>query len=287
MSPLDNSNYTKHLKSPIYYNKSMADYKTSGLDMRETLDWYKNSGVMLPAIATDKNLPHPIENQDLIGLSNRELVGLLHLFPENARNRSILRKIVGQPSTWFHRDSTSEQPIPTTNPEEALSPTSIVPSYTDYTPWRELKVPTADIWLYKIPKNAASKDVTRIILSEGFVHELGHTIVQPAFYIDNHTLKFPDGRLVNGLEAMLQFAELAEQHPPISHYASTYRGKNNKFESDNPNYNVNTAISEEICEAIAAHFLGFAYSGDNARRKNPFADRPEVRKFVRDFLNAE
>jgi len=86
---------------------------------------------------------------------------------------------------------------------------------------------------------------------------------------------------------MLQFAELAEQHPPISHYASTYRGKNNKFESDNPNYNVNTAISEEICEAIAAHFLGFAYSGDNARRKNPFADRPEVRKFVRDFLNAE
>ena len=100
-------------------------------------------------------------------------------------------------------------------------------------------------------------------------------------------MKFPDGRLVNGLEAMLQFAELAEQHPPISHYASTYRGKNNKFESDNPNYNVNTAISEEICEAIAAHFLGFAYSGDNARRKNPFADRPEVRKFVRDFLNAE
>ncbi len=274
----------------------MAHYKTSGLDMRETLEWYKNSGVVLPAIATNKNLPSPTENQDLIGLSNRELAGLFYLFPENARNRSILRKVVGQPTTWFHRDSTSEQPIPTTNREDAISPTSIVPSSIDYRPWRELKVPTADIWLYQMPKDAVSEDVSRIVLSEGFIHEVGHSIVQPALYIEAHTLKFLDGRLVNGLEAMLHFAELAEQHPPISHYASTYRGKNNKFESDNPNYNVesdnpnynvNTAISEEMCEAIAAHFLGFAYSGDNARCRNPFADRPEVRLFVIDFLNAE
>lgn len=268
------------------HESSSEQYKTSGLDMRETLDWYKSSGVEMPSIP-EMDFSRPVENQELIELSEREMGGLFALFPENARNRSILRKVVGQSPTWFHRDSTSEQPKPTINEAEAMSPTAIVPSYIDYTPWGELKVPTADIWLYQIPQNAASEKVRRLVLAEGFVHEIGHSIVQPALYVGDHSLKFPDGKIVNGLEAMLHFAELAEQHPPISHYASTYRGPNNKFESDNPVYNAKTAISEEMCETIAAHLLGFAYCGDNSRGKNPFADRPEVRDFVRDFLNAE
>lgn len=267
------------------HEASSKQYKASGLDMRGTLDWYESSGVEMPPIP-EMDLSHPVENQELIELSKREMGGLFALFPENARNRSILRKVVGQSPTWFHRDSTSEQPKPTTNEAEAMSPTAIVPSYIDYTPWDELEVPTADIWLYKIPQNVASEKVRRLVLAEGFVHEIGHSIVQPALYVGEHSLKFPDGKIVNGLEAMLHFAELAEKYPPISHYASTYRGSNNKFESDNPNY-VKTAISEEMCETIAAHLLGFAYCGDNSRGKNPFADRPEVRDFVRDFLNAE
>ena len=268
------------------HESSAEQYKTSGLDMRETLDWYKSSGVEMPSIP-EMDFSHPVENQQLIELSEREMGGLFALFPENARKRSILRKVVGQPPTWFHRDSTSEQPRPTTIKSDAMSPTAIVPSYIDYTPWSELKVPTADIWLYQIPQNAAPKKVRRLVLAEGFVHEIGHSIVQPALYMSDHSLKFPDGKIVNGLEAMLHFAELAEQHPPISHYASTYRGSNNKFENDNPNYSAKTAISEEVCETIAAYLLGFAYCGDNSRGKNPFSDRPEVRDFVRDFLNAE
>src|SRR3989344_738960 len=266
--------------------ESSEQYKTSGLDMRETLDWYKSSGVEMPPIP-EMDFSRPVENQELIELSEREMGGLFALFPKNARKRSILRKVVGQSPTWFHRDSTSEQPKPTTNEAEAMSPTAIVPSYTDYTPWGELKVPTADILLYKIPQNAASEKVRRLVLAEGFVHEIGHSIVQPALYVGDHSLKFPDGKVVNGLEAMLHFAELAEQHPPISHYASTYRGPNNKFESNNPNYNAKTAISEEMCETIAAHILGFAYCGDSSRGKNPFSDRPGVIDFVTDFLNAE
>jgi hypothetical protein len=268
------------------HESSAEQYKTSGLDMRETLDWYKSSGVEMPPVP-EMDFPPPVENQELIELSEREMGGLFALFPENARRRSILRKVVGQSPTWFHRDSTSEQPKSTTIEADAMSSTAIVPSYIDYTPWDELKVPTADIWLYKIPQNAAPEEVRRLVLAEGFVHEISHSIVQPALYVSDHSLKFPDGKIVNGLEAMLYFAELAEQHPPISHYASTYRGPNNKFESDNPNYNAKTAISEEMCETIAAHLLGFAYCGDNSRGKNPFSDRPEVRNFVRDFLNAE
>jgi len=266
--------------------ESSEQYKTSGLDMRETLEWYKSSGIEMPKIP-EMDFFHSVENQELIELSEREMGGLFALFPENARKRSILRKVVGQSPTWFHRDSTSEQPKPTTKEAEAMSPTAIVPSYIDYTPWGELKVPTADIWLYQIPQNASPENVRKLVLSEGFVHEVGHSIVQPALYIEEHTLKFPNGKIINGLEAMLHFAELAEQHSPISHYASTYRGPNNKFESDKSNYNVKTAISEEMCETIAAHLLGFAYCGNDSRGKNPFTDRPEVKDFVRDFLNAE
>ena len=269
-------------------HEASEQYKTSGLDMRETLEWYKSSGIKTPKIP-EMDFSYPVEHGELIELSERELGGLLSLFPENAKRRSILRKVVGQPPTWFHRNSTSEQPQPTTSEAEAeaLSPTAIVPSYIDYTPWGELKVPTADIWLYQIPQNAAPENVRKLVLSEGFVHEVGHSIVQPALYVEDHTLKFPDGKIINGLEAMLHFAELAEQHSPISHYASTYRGPNNKFESDNPNYDAKRAINEEMAETIAAYLLGFTYCGDNSRGKNPFADRPEVRNFVRDFLNAE
>jgi hypothetical protein len=265
---------------------SAEQYKISGFDMRKTLEWYNNSEIEIPP-SSGMDFSYPIENQELIELSAREMGDLFALFPENARKRSILRKIVGQPSKWFHRDSTSEHPITTTNESEAISATAVVPSYIDYTPWNELKVPTADIWLNKIPEDSASEKVRSIVLAEGFVHEIAHSIVQPALYVVDYDLKFPDGEIVNGLDAMLRFTELAEQHPPISHYASTYRGLNNKFESDNPNYNVKTAISEEMCETIAAHLLGFAYCGDDLRGKDPFADRPEIKDFIEDFLNAE
>lgn len=268
------------------HESSIEQYQTSGLDMKETLDWYKDSKVEIPPIE-EINFPYPIENQELIGLSEKEMGGLFALFPENARKRSIIRKIIGQPPTWFHRDSTNEQPKPTNNKSNAISSTAVVPSYIDYTPWNKLKIPTADIWLYEIPQDVTSEEVKKIVLAEGFVHEIGHSIVQPALYVGDYNLKFPDGKIINGLEAMFHFAKLAEQHPPISHYSSTYRGPNNKFESNDPNYNVKTSISEEACETITAYLLGFSYCGDNSSGKDPFSDRPKIKDFIKDFLNAE
>lgn len=256
--------------------------KKSGLDMDETINWYKIAGINIPPIV-EKDFPYPIENKNLIGLSESELGGLLSLFPENSRKRSILRKVVGQPSAWFHKDSTKEKPQPTRNQAEALSPTAIIPSYIDYAPWNELKTPAADIWLYEIPKNAASDEIGRIIAAEGFIHEVGHSIIQPAISEEDYNLKFPDGTIINGFEAIMHFAELAEQHDPISHYASTYRGPNNKFEGDN----AITAISEEMCETIAAHLLGFAYRNNDQKGNDPFADRLEIKDYIKKFLNAE
>src|SRR3989338_10567279 len=158
--------------------ESTGRSNASGLDMRGTLEWYQCTGIKIPPIPK-MDFPYPLTNKNFIELSGEELGGLLSLFPENARKRSILRGVVGQPTTWFHRDSTNEQPKPTTNQADALSDTAFVPSFIDYTPWGELKVPTADIWLYQIPQNAAPENVRRLILSEGYVHEVGHSIVQP------------------------------------------------------------------------------------------------------------
>ena len=261
----------------------MTDTSYSGFDMARTIDWYESSGIALPVIEKDK-LHCPIENEQLIELSLRDLGGLFHLFPENARKRSILRKVVGRPSTWFHKDSTGDKPIQTTNSADAISQTAIIPSYIDYTSWMKTGTPTADIHLFQIPRTV--EDRTRaLILSQGFIHELGHSIVQPALYLDDYVLRLPDKKIVNGFEAMIEFATLAENHPPISHYASAYRDSNNKFNS-NPTKQ-KTAISEEMCETIAAYILKFAFCGDDARSRDPFVDRPEIKEFVDNFLNAE
>ena len=267
----------------------MGEYAASGFDMGKTIEWYLSSRPVLPVIRTDSDLPHPIENQHLIGLSAGELGGLWNLFPEQARARSIMRKVVGQPATWFHRDSASGKPVPTTSIAEALSPTAIIPSYTDYGPWRESGTPAADVWLYEIPAAAAPPYVRRLILAEGFIHEVGHTLVQLALYADGHALQFRR-RHVAGLDALCSFAKLAERHPPVSHYSSAYRRAENRFAGDGLDQTRKTAISEELCEAIAAHVLGFAYCGDDVWGRdhfNPFGDRPEIEDFVRDFLQAE
>jgi hypothetical protein len=265
----------------------MTNYQPHGLDMIDTLRWYSTLEVKLPVIQTTSSLPYSIDNPELIELSRQELNSLYNLYPKNAQDRSILRRIIGQPSSWFHQDSTDQKPLPTIHQSMAISTTSIIPSYIDYTPWGELKVPTADIWLYQLPQEIKNTKVRKIVLAEGFLHEFGHSIVQPALYVKNHTLRFPDGKLMNGLESMLEFAQLAENHPPISHYASTYRGPDNKFKSVNPEYNIMTAISEEMCETLAAYFLGFAFCNDPHRRESPFADRPEIINFVKNFLEAE
>ncbi|MBI2573459.1 hypothetical protein HYV86_06355 [Candidatus Woesearchaeota archaeon] len=262
----------------------MATYNTNGLDMRETIQWYTSSNVGLPSLE-GATLPYTNQSMDNIILSPQQLGALFSLFPSSVRDRSILRKVIGKPVTWFHRDSATGALSTTENIEEALSPTAIVPSYIDYTPWGELKRPTADIWIYALPDDIPIQ-TKRIITAQGFLHEVGHSIVQPALYVKDYDLEFPDGKVINGLEALLEFANLAEQHSPISVYASTYRGHENKFENTEPEYDPRTAISEEMCETIAAYVLDFAFSGDEKRNYDPFGDRPEIKDFVKNFLEA-
>lgn len=254
--------------------------KTSGFDMGNTIEWYRNSGVRISEIFLGKTLPFPVEDEHLIELSRNEMAGLYNLFPENARQRNIARKVIGRPTRYFHRNSTNESPLPTFDVEEAISPTAIIPSYIGYAKQEGELV--GDIEMYELPEDIP-ENARKIISAEGFVHELGHGIVQPALFVNNYNLQFPDGKIVNGINAMFDFANMAEQHKPISHYAKTYRPN---FSSSDT-MKLKTAISEEAAETLVAYFLGFAYCGDDKRGKDPFADRPEIKEFIKNFLDAK
>ncbi|MSR86525.1 hypothetical protein EXS74_03970 [Candidatus Woesearchaeota archaeon] len=264
----------------------MANEDIPGLDMAEAIDWYESSGIEFREHKEGPVLPYPLEGRVHLELTEPDLYSLLELFPKAARQRSILQTIRGKPTTWFRRDSTAEEFQVTQDIEQSISPTALVPSFIDYGRWKNTGTPSADIWLYKLPQEI-SRMVRRIILAQGFVHEYGHSIIAPALYTENYKLLLPSGREVEGLEYILEFAKLAEEHAPISHYAATFRGEGNLFESANPTYNVKTAIAEEMTETIAAYLLGFSFCEEEKRRTTPFIDRPEIQKGIEEFLAAE
>ncbi len=256
----------------------------SGLDMKKTIEWYEANKEelvrRLPDTINTGKLVHPLENREYIELTDEEVASVLDLFPEVVRRRSIVNYIVGQPQTWFKQ---GEGQVATTNKDEAISKTAIIPSYFDPSKWTKDN-PAADVWLYAISDEACSPEVKKIILSEGLAHEFAHGLIATALYTEQK-LKLPSGEKVDAfMYIMDNFANAVEdKHTPISHYSSFFE---DKFKSDNPQ-EVKTAVNEELAESIAAYLLNFVYCDDPDRRMDPFRDRPEVKKLVDDFLNAE
>jgi len=262
--------------------------KYSPLDMKPTIDWYAENSIELqrkmaavPRLA--KNYSKPVFTKEAIGLSKDYIRRVLRSFPQEALDRSILEKILLKPALWFDKGSEEKQ-NPTPNINEALSPTALIPSYTSYKGWTPEK-PTATVELYQIPiQIAGGRDIARIVLTEGLIHELGHTIIAPAQFTDGELI-LPNGEIITHEKTIGRFADLAEKQEPISHYASGFRNPDKTF-IDTKDKPLTTSISEELAESIAAYFLGFAYSDDKQRRLNPFVDRPEIKQFVHDFLHA-
>jgi len=119
----------------------MANDNTTGLDMRETIDWYRRTDIFLSSPRNANSFPYPIEERTHIELTDEEIAYAWNLFPEQAQKRSILRKVVGQAAAGFAKDSTSIKPKTSYDFREALTPTAIIPSYIDYTEWRKSVLP--------------------------------------------------------------------------------------------------------------------------------------------------
>ena len=268
----------------------MTRDKLPGLDMKFTIDWYSANHAYLSEQLPGTSrayFPFPVVHTRNVQLTKGELSGAWRLFPVPARKRSLLRKVVGTPETWFHKNCTQHEILTTTDHRKAVSPTAIVPAFTSTEYWRKTGKPKCDVFLYRVDNEACSPEVRNIILKEAFVHEIAHTLFYPAWYL-NYKLKLPNGKTVDGKEYLTRFADLAEHRKPISHYAANYRGEKGKFESKKKNYDIVLAINEEFAETVAAKLLGFSFCDkDEKRSKKPFADRPELSDFVDDFLHAK
>ena len=265
--------------------KSGDPIPQSGLDMGATIAWYtRNTNILSDRIppGTD-SLPFPITDIQYSALNQEEIAAIINLFPPQAIARSRLQNdgsIIGKPTLYFAQDTTPENITTTSEISNALSPTAIIPSYTDNTRWNKTGKSTSDIWLFEIP-NYIDPEVRRIIHAEGLAHELAHTLVTQILYSsEEYKLKLPGGKTVDGNDYLMSFASAAENHPPISHYSSSYR-------KDGEEFKALSAIDEEIVETIAAHLLGFVFCRDEERRLDPLADRSEIQSLIDDFLHAE
>lgn len=256
----------------------------SGLDMRPTIEWYITQQEELLRrlpMAFDTTSPFNVEDAQFFSFTNNRIDSIISLFPLNALTRSRLQtgSIIGKPSLYFSNEATPENISTTDNPSEALSSTAIIPSFTDNTRWRETGKLSSDIWLFQIPQQV-SPAVAEIIHTEGLIHEIAHTFVTQALFQDGYQLRLPDGNIVSAYDYLVEFANAAEKHDPVSHYSSFYRKSGEEFVSL-------PAIEEEFVETVTARLLGFVYCDNPDRRLDPLSDRPEIIAMVDDFLHAE
>lgn len=257
----------------------------SGLDMAPTIAWYTaNKDLLSSKIpgAIEGSMPFETSGSEHFALTTNEVAGVIDMFPPQAIARSRLHNegsIIGKPTLYFAKGATPENITTTPHEQDALSPTAVIPSYIDNARWRQSGVPSSDIWLFQLP-DTIDPSVRRIIHAEGAAHEFAHSFATQALYSDNYQLRLPSGEIVDGLEYLLTFAQIAEKYPPISHYSSFYRKVGEEFENK-------AAIEEELVETIAAHLLGFVFCHDEKRRLDPLSDRADVKEIVENFLRAE
>ncbi len=272
----------------------------SPLDMAGTIEFYRSYEPILTALVNagisgrDSSVDLPnIAIRDEGGhflLTRREIYAALHQFPPEAQQRAKTSGIYGKPDLWFAPPD-GDKIQPTNDPARALSPTAIIPSYTDNRGGTE----DPQIHLFGLGRSIESgtidERIGRIIHAEGLIHEYTHVLNWPgkrSIYNGQPAAPILEmaGKTISALDALIEFAQLMEGSTPMSHYSSFYWNvqDGNLKAKDN---DVFLAADEELAETAAAFFLGFSYTPQGDRRLHPFIDRPEIRRFVIDYLQAK
>jgi len=259
-----------------------------GYDMKDTLRWYASQmkGLSIGNIGMRK-CPR-IANPPLGQLNSDYIRNVLSLFPRNARERSILDKISWEKPLWFAKATLGTGiPTPTGMSYDAISPTAIIPGYTDYYLDKAGKL-RASIELYQL-ETWIPPVVRQVVHTEALAHEFAHTIIAPALY-GKQKLKLQNGEVVDGEEFLMDLGMRAEKRIPISHYAEAYRdftaSKDLPFKVISGDKK--TAISEELAETIAEIVLPFVLHNPQQIpvREDHLKNRRDIVRGLEDFLNA-
>lgn len=225
----------------------------------------------------DYRLAHSPEH---LQLTSKEIGDTILRFPLAARKRSVLSRILGMPPTWFAAGTIPEDIHVTTDRNQAMSPTAIVPGKTDTIVWDGTSK-EQEIKLYEIP--GVPLVIAKYMLVHTLMHEFAHTLLNPICYNnDPYVLEVQGATGYEGFALLMMFAEEASSHPAISHYSAAYRPI-----PDPDDKRFIARAGEELCESVAAYLMGFIYCDDEVRCWDPFADRPVVKLYVEHFLNGE
>lgn len=219
-------------------------------------------------------------------------------FPEPAQTRilSALRTVRGEHPHYFHASSANGRLQLTTESDEALSQTHVVPSsYSMEWGWPHSAY---TVTLYRLPEYFTDRWVGKLIHLHGLVHELAHVLVGASWSQESYE------------PAIAEFAHLMAEHqlPPISHYSAGYWSEAAELmpsqKEDGAYGLMPKALDEELAEVLAAWILKFCFcepyviltNGGRQRIElrsrgslgfRPFADRPAIEEWATNFLYAE
>ena len=231
---------------------------------------------------------------------------VLVAFPEPAQERilSVLSIVKGEVPTYFHRQSTAEEPTATANPSEALSGTHIVPS--SY--WRIPGKTRLEygITVFRLPEHFADWRVGYFIHLDGITHELAHVLVGATWSNSSVDLQLPSGERTTGDSMIREFATLLQEHnlPPLTHYSANYwKQANELIPPPGDDALMPKGLDEELAVTIAAWILKFchcepywitthagrqriALPGGSGRGFYPFTGRHNIDAWTERFLYA-
>ena len=275
----------------------------SGLDFAPIKNWHQSNYTRIKFIELINNprilrsSTNCVSQIEILGLTDSDwinrswLQNVFDRFPAMAIERilAILGKIELEDTAWFHRDSIVGKPILTKIANEAISPTSLIPAGF-WTEKRDDRV-ALNIFISRLPSDFTIKNIEAILIRQALIHELCHCLVNTAWTLT--TPKLLIGKeVIDGEEVIIRFIRLMRGICPISRYSASY-WQSHVFYNDDPNRlkdgTLLLHIEEEIVEAITAALLGhvFCKKGSTNTHFKPFKDRPEILKWVEDFLNAQ
>ncbi|MEK7641733.1 MAG: hypothetical protein AAB365_01945 [Patescibacteria group bacterium] len=268
-------------------NAHTAPDPLAGFDLGPVIDWLTANRAAVSKnlhwLDTDIKVRYEaIEGAEHLHLSSHEISNALMRFPQSARDRSVLTKIIGMPFTWFAKGTTFAKPETTQVAEEALSPRAIVPGYSAPNTW------TTDLqeqWIRLYHLGQTPPDIARYMQVHALIHEYVHTIINPMWYSLGrlYMIKMPGLVPMDARMFFAKFVLAASKYPAISHYAAAYRPL--PTSTGDPKFI--ERVGEELCESVVAFILGHIYCDDPKRCLDPFMDRPDVRQLVTDFLQAK
>lgn len=246
------------------------------LNLENRAKWYKKISEDVKFSQINKKLPFNTLNLDLIELSYTEISGLISLFPQNAKERSLVKNIICDKTYWIDKTTKGKNLEKTDNQIKAISRTSIIPSDLEF----DYEKDCENIYLYQIPDGVyRDKNIRKIISAHALIYEFSQSIINYCYRDKKNKLLFQEVGVIKGLDAINNFAKLSEKYSPISNYSSNF-WKNGALKSM-------SAMNVEFSEAITAYILGIGYINENVKKQDAYLGKEEIKEYVKSFLKAK